>query len=64
MPDWIGISAANRAAAGIAEGDIVEVGLRLDFEPRDVALPADVADAFADAARARTAFDTLPFGLK
>ena len=41
----VGISAANRAASGIAEGDVVEVGLRLDAEPRVVAEPPDFADA-------------------
>ena len=41
----VGISAANRAASGIAEGDVVEVGLRLDAEPRVAAEPPDLADA-------------------
>ena len=41
----VGISAANRAASGIAEGDVVEVGLRLDAEPPVVAEPHDLADA-------------------
>jgi Domain of unknown function (DUF1905) len=35
----VGISAANRTASGIAEGDVVEAGLRLDAEPRVVAEP-------------------------
>jgi hypothetical protein len=60
----IGVSAANRAAAGIAEGEIVEVELELDREPRDVPLPPDLADALNGAAEARAAFDRLPFGLK
>jgi len=60
----IGISAANRAAAGIAEGDVVEVDLQLDREPRDVPLPSDLADALNDSPEARAAFDRLPFGLK
>jgi hypothetical protein len=42
----VGISAANRAASGIAEGAVVEVGLRLDAEPRVVAEPPDLADAW------------------
>ena len=37
----VGISAANRTAAGIAEGDIVEVNLQLDYEPRKVLEPSD-----------------------
>ena len=60
----IGISAANRRAAGIVEGDIVEVDLQLDREPRDVPLPSDLADALDGAPEAGAAFDRLPFGLK
>jgi uncharacterized protein YdeI (YjbR/CyaY-like superfamily) len=60
----IGISAANRSAAGIAEGDVVEVGLQLDREPRDVSLPPDLADALNGAPGAQAAFARLPFGLK
>jgi hypothetical protein len=55
----VGISAANRAAAGIAEVDIV-----LDSEPREVAEPPDLAAALNKETRIRTAFDRLPFGLR
>ena len=57
----IGISAANRAAAGIAEGNIVEVDVELDVEPRDLSLPSDLVAALSDAG---PAFERLPFGLK
>jgi hypothetical protein len=60
----VGISAASRAASGIAEGDVVEVGLRLDAEPRVVAEPPDLADALDRAPQARAAFDRLRYGLK
>ena len=60
----VGISAANRTAAGIAEGDIVEVNLQLDYEPREVLEPSDLADALNDAPEARASFDRLSFGLK
>lgn len=60
----IGISAANRKAAGIAEGDTVDVLLELDTEPRVVAEPADLATALGKSKKARAAFDKLPFGLK
>lgn len=60
----IGISAANRAAAGIAERDFVDVELQLDSEPREVPLPAELADALNDAPEAKAAFDRMPFGLK
>jgi hypothetical protein len=60
----VGISAANRAASGIAEGDVVEVLLALDSEPRVVTEPSDLADALDRSPAARAAFDRLPFGLK
>lgn len=60
----LGISAANRAACGVAAGDVVEVELVLDTEPREVDEPADLALALAADAQARAAFDRLPFGLK
>src|SRR5262245_10176447 len=41
----IGISAANRKASGISEGDRVEVAIELDSEPRTVHEPPDVAAA-------------------
>ncbi len=60
----IGISAANRAAAKIAEGDVVEVDVVLDEAPRVVDEPEDLAEALDAAPPARAAFDRLPFGLK
>jgi len=60
----VGISAANRAASGISEGDVTEVDLQLDDEPRVVAEPPDVAAALDRDPRARAAFDQLPYGLK
>jgi hypothetical protein len=60
----VGISAANRAASGIAEGDVVEVDLELDTEPRVVSEPADLAKALHDDPKARAAFDRLLYGLK
>lgn len=60
----IGISAANRKAAGIAEGDTVEVLLELDTEPRVAEEPADLATALGKSKKARAGFDKLPFGLK
>ena len=39
------LSAENRTAAGVAAGDEVEVELRLDTEPREAVVPADLAAA-------------------
>lgn len=60
----IGISAANRRASGIAEGEVVEVGLELDTEPRVVPEPTDLTAALGENTKARAAFDALPFGLR
>jgi hypothetical protein len=60
----IGISAANRAAARIGEGDIIEIDVELDEAPRDVAEPADLAEALNKCPQARASFDRLPFGLQ
>jgi hypothetical protein len=60
----VGISAANRAASEIGEGDSVEVNLKLDTEPREVPAPPDLAKALKDEPEARAAFDHLPYGLK
>lgn len=60
----LGISAANRAASGVSGGEIVQVLLELDVEPRTVPEPTDLAAALAASKSARAAFDKLPFGLK
>jgi Bacteriocin-protection, YdeI or OmpD-Associated/Domain of unknown function (DUF1905) len=60
----VGISAANRAACGIAEGDRVEAELQLDTAPRLVAEPPDLAEALDSDPQARAAFDRLAYGLK
>ena len=60
----IGLSNANRQAAGVETGDEVEVELEFDPEPRVVAEPADFARALSADPIARTAYDRLPDGRK
>jgi hypothetical protein len=55
------LSAENRQGAGVAAGDEVEVDLELDTEPREVAVPPDLARALDDDPDARRAFDGLPY---
>lgn len=55
----IGLSKANRQAAGVATGEEVEVELRLDTEPRVVVEPEDFAAALAANPAARAAYDSL-----
>src|SRR3954463_5945035 len=53
----VGVSAENRAAAGVSGGDEVDVDIELDSAPRDVTLPADFAAALDADAKARRTFD-------
>jgi Bacteriocin-protection, YdeI or OmpD-Associated/Domain of unknown function (DUF1905) len=51
----LGISNENRAKAGVAAGDEVDVELELDTEPREVTVPPDLRAALdADPAAAAT----------
>jgi hypothetical protein len=60
----LGLSNANRRAAGVEIGDEVEVELEFDPEPRVVVEPADFARALAADPVARAAYDRLPDGRK
>jgi uncharacterized protein YdeI (YjbR/CyaY-like superfamily) len=55
------LSAENRTAAGVAAGDEVDVGIEPDTAPREVEVPADLADALAHDDAARATFDGLSF---
>src|SRR5512134_3098384 len=52
----VGVSAENRAGAGVAGGQTHDIDLELDDAPRDVALPADFAAALAAEPAARRTF--------
>lgn len=57
----IALSAENRAGAGVAAGDEVEVEVELDTAPREVDVPADLAEALDAVAVARAAFEALSY---
>ncbi|GAB2597794.1 YdeI/OmpD-associated family protein [Kribbella endophytica] len=57
----VGVSAENRAAAGVAGGDEVEVTLELDTAPREVAVPEDFAEALAASPKAKDFYQTLSY---
>lgn len=57
----LGVSAENRAEAGVAAGDVVDVELSLDTQPREVEIPADLAAALDADPAVRAAFDALAF---
>jgi len=60
----VGISAENRAGAGVAGGDEVDVDIELDAAPREVTVPADLARALDAEPAARRTFDGLSYSNK
>jgi hypothetical protein len=60
----LGLSNANRQAAGVATGDEVEVEVEFDPEPPVVVEPADFARALASDPVARAAYDRLAYSRK
>ena len=60
----IGVSAENRAAAGVVAWQVVDVDLELDLEPRIIDVPPDFAGALDGAPAARTAFEALSYSNK
>jgi hypothetical protein len=54
----IPLSAENRT---VAAGDHVDVDIALDSGPREVAVPADLAEALAQDEEARASFDGLSY---
>jgi hypothetical protein len=55
----VSVSAENRAAAGVAGGDEVDVEIELDTKPRVAKVPPDLADALARDNEAARTFDGL-----
>jgi hypothetical protein len=57
----VGVSAEQRANAGVAGGDEVDVDIELDTEPREVTVPPDFAEALEGAPDAKRAFEGLSY---
>ncbi len=57
----LGLSKANREAAGVHAGDQVTLELELDSAPREVDVPEALAAALAADPEAKRAFDKLAF---
>ena len=60
----VGVSAENRAGAGVAGGDEVDVDIELDTAPREVSVPDDFAAALDAEPSARATFDGLSYSNK
>ena len=58
---YLGFRRDVAAAAGLSAGQRVVVGLELDEQPREVALPDDLAAALRDDPAAEAAFAALSF---
>ncbi|HEX7471767.1 MAG TPA: YdeI/OmpD-associated family protein [Candidatus Limnocylindrales bacterium] len=58
---WVGVSNDNRAKAGVAAGQEVDVDLELDTEPREVTVPADFRAALDGDPVAARFFDGLSY---
>jgi hypothetical protein len=58
------LSAENRASAGVAAGDEVDVEIELDTEPRELRVPADLRAALDEHPVARARFDRLSYSNK
>lgn len=59
----IPLSAEHRNAAGVQGGEVVEVTIELDTEPRTVTVPDDLAQALSEAG-ATAAFDALAYSVR
>jgi len=57
----LGVSMANREAAGVAAGQVLDVDLELDTTPRTVEVPEDLAAELAADAPARSTWDGWSF---
>jgi uncharacterized protein YdeI (YjbR/CyaY-like superfamily) len=60
----LGVSAEVRANAGVAAGDDVEIEMQLDTQPREVAVPPELAQALARDPAAGRAFKGLSYSKK
>jgi hypothetical protein len=60
----VGVSAENRAGAGVAAGDELEVEIELDTEPREITVPPDLAEALEPETEAARFFDGLSYSQK
>jgi len=58
----IGLSTANRRAAGVCTGDVIDVDIELDTTPRTVVEPPELSAALSLDRRARAAYDGLSLG--
>jgi antitoxin component of MazEF toxin-antitoxin module len=59
--NMVGLSAVNRELTGAAAGDVVEVDIQLDTQPRTIDVPADLAAALEADSEADVLFAALSY---
>jgi formate-dependent phosphoribosylglycinamide formyltransferase (GAR transformylase) len=62
--NMVGLSAVNRALTGAAAGDVVDVDIQLDTQPRTIDVPADLAAALKADSEAGVLFAALNYSSK
>jgi len=60
----VGVSAENRASAGVVGGQEVDVDMELDTQPREVMIPPDFDAAMDREPAARRTFESLSYSDK
>lgn len=60
----VGVPPEFRQGAGVVAGDVVDIDLELDTEPREVSIPPDFAAALERNAHAKRFFDGLSYSNK
>lgn len=60
----LGMSNAVRKASGVSAGEVVDIDIELDTEPRVITVPADLAAALVKDAKAKRFFDSLSYSNK
>ena len=58
---WLGVSAQNRAGAGVAGGEVHDVAVELDTAERTVTVPEDLAAALDREPAAKAVWDRLSY---
>lgn len=61
---WVGVNSDHREASGLKAGDEVQVTLKLDTAPRELEIPAELAEALDADPVAKAFFDGLSYSNK
>ncbi|HEV2027465.1 MAG TPA: YdeI/OmpD-associated family protein [Candidatus Dormibacteraeota bacterium] len=60
----VGVPPEFREGAGVAAGDVVDIDLEVDTEPREVSIPPDFAAALNRDSKAKQFFETVNYSNK